>query len=324
VSERTVADWLSRIDKDAKEARNNRIFDLWMACHTQEEIAERENVAKGPVSEICSEFADLQKTNKSSKATSEHATDFNPPVYNISLCHCLSMCQPECMCNLYSHTTNVEAVRRLFAVDRVDSSAGNLPAQPAIFPAYDAPVIRQVDCERELSMMHWGFILPQRDKAPKVVNNTRDDKARTSRFWQSSFEERRCLIPANSFAEYHPKNRDENGHKTVVWFAMVGNEPRPPFAFAGIWRTWKGNYKGELRDLSVYSMMTTTPNEVVKPIHPSRMPVILDAADYDTWLTGSPDEAAGLLRPFAVERMHIATEGGKSDDMRQVAQRSER
>jgi hypothetical protein len=27
VSERTIRDWLSRIDKDAKEARNRRIFD---------------------------------------------------------------------------------------------------------------------------------------------------------------------------------------------------------------------------------------------------------------------------------------------------------
>jgi putative SOS response-associated peptidase YedK len=145
------------------------------------------------------------------------------------------------MCNLYSHTTNVEAVRRLFNLCAIASSAGNLPAQPAIFPAYDGPVIRQVDGERELSMMHWGFILPQRDKAPKVVNNTRDDKATSSGFWKSSFEERRCLIPASSFAEYHPNNRDENGHKTVVWFAMKGDEQRPPFAFAGIWRTWNLN-----------------------------------------------------------------------------------
>ena len=92
------------------------------------------------------------------------------------------------MCNLYSMTTNDEAMRNLFKVGSFDASAGNLPAQPAIFPAYDAPVIRQVDGKRELSMMHWGFILPQRDKAPKVVNNTRDDKATTSRFWKSSFE----------------------------------------------------------------------------------------------------------------------------------------
>lgn len=202
----------------------------------------------------------------------------------------------------------------MFNIGRIDASAGNLPSLPAIFPGYSAPVIRQVNGERELSMMHWGFILPQRDKAPKVVNNTRDDKARSSRFWRSSFEERRCLIPASSFAEYHPKNRDKNGHKTVVWFAMKGNEPRSPFAFAGIWRTWKGNYKGELLEMNAYSMMTTTSNEVVKPIHPSRMPVILDPADCDTWLTGTPDEAEALLKPFAADQMHIAMEGGKTDD----------
>lgn len=28
ISERTIRDWLSRIDKDSKEARNRRIFDL--------------------------------------------------------------------------------------------------------------------------------------------------------------------------------------------------------------------------------------------------------------------------------------------------------
>ncbi len=43
------------------------------------------------------------------------------------------------------------------------------------------------------------------------------------------------------------------------------------------------------------------------------MPVILDAADYDAWLTGSPDEAAGLLRSFEAGRMHVVIEGGKAD-----------
>ncbi len=126
------------------------------------------------------------------------------------------------MCNLYSNTTTVEAIR-LFKVSRIDNSAANLAAQPSIFPAYDGPVIRLAGAgERELTMMHWGFVLPQRDKAAKVVNNTRDDKARSSTFWKSSFAERRCLIPAASFAEYHPAHRDDNGQKTVVWFGMTG------------------------------------------------------------------------------------------------------
>ena len=43
------ATWTSRIDKDAKEARNKRIFDLWLACHTQGEIAEAVGVSQGEV-----------------------------------------------------------------------------------------------------------------------------------------------------------------------------------------------------------------------------------------------------------------------------------
>jgi hypothetical protein len=46
------------------------------------------------------------------------------------------------------------------------------------------------------------------------------------------------------------------------------------------------------------------------------MLVILDAGDYDTWLSGSPE--AGLLKTHPADQMHIAMEGGKSDDMRQV------
>ncbi len=136
--------------------------------------------------------------------------------------------QRAAMCNLYSNTTTVEVIRRLFKVSKVDNSAANPPSQPSIFPAHDGPVIRLVgDSERELTMMHWGFVLPQRDKAPKIVNNCRDDKAVSSPFWKSSFEARRCLIPATSFAEYHPKNRDDKGHETVIWFAMKGDEPCP-------------------------------------------------------------------------------------------------
>jgi putative SOS response-associated peptidase YedK len=222
------------------------------------------------------------------------------------------------MCNLYSHTRNVEALRRLFRPDRLSSSAGNFAGQPAIFPGYDGAVVRLQDGQRELTMMHWGFLLPQRGKAPKIVNNTRDDKVNSSSFWKSSFVERRCLIPASSFAEYHPTERDGNGHKRVVWFALAGDEPRPPFAFAGIWRSWKGEYRGEFRELDVYSMLTTTPNELVKPIHPTRMPVILHAENHETWLTASPEAALRLCKPFPAGQMRITSATGKADEPQAV------
>jgi putative SOS response-associated peptidase YedK len=95
---------------------------------------------------------------------------------------------------------------------------------------------------------------------------------------------------------------------------MKGDEPRPPFAFAGIWRSWNGNYKGELSVLDCYSMLTTKPNELVKPIHPSRMPVMLHEGDYDTWLKGSAEQAKKLCEPYDANRMRITMASGKSDD----------
>ena len=210
------------------------------------------------------------------------------------------------MCNLYRNYSSLEEIRRLFRVNRVHPSAGNLAPQSEIYPGYEAPVIRLADDgERELVMMTWGFVLPQQGRSPKWVNNTRDDKVMSSGFWKSSFIERRCLIPASSFAEYHPTVRDEKGHKAVVWFSMTGGSDLP-FAFAGIWRHWRGDWKGELREMDCYSMLTTVPNELVRPIHPTRMPVILKPDDYDNWLRAEPADALKLARPFEAGAMTMA------------------
>jgi len=80
ISERTVRDWLSRIDKDSKDARNKRIFDLWLACYTQQEIADAVGVHKDTVNEICRNSADLPESDK---PAANHHADFTPPFYNV-------------------------------------------------------------------------------------------------------------------------------------------------------------------------------------------------------------------------------------------------
>jgi transcriptional regulator with XRE-family HTH domain len=57
-----------------------REFDLWLACHTQEEIAEREGMSQPQIKEILSEMAELPKPIK---ASANHLTDFEVPLYNI-------------------------------------------------------------------------------------------------------------------------------------------------------------------------------------------------------------------------------------------------
>jgi ParB-like chromosome segregation protein Spo0J len=80
VSERTIRDWLSRIDKDAKDARDKRIFDLWLACYTDSDIAAEVNISREAVNDITGSFGKLAENTK---PAASHLTDFDPPIYNI-------------------------------------------------------------------------------------------------------------------------------------------------------------------------------------------------------------------------------------------------
>jgi hypothetical protein len=70
----------SHIDKGSKESRDRRIFDMWMACYTQEEIAENSGCDQDTVSAIVRKSAELPE---SVKPAASHLVDFDPPIYNI-------------------------------------------------------------------------------------------------------------------------------------------------------------------------------------------------------------------------------------------------
>jgi putative SOS response-associated peptidase YedK len=74
---------------------------------------------------------------------------------------------------------------------------------------------------------------------------------------------------------------------------------RDPWTFAGIWESWK---PPEGPALFTRAILTTAPNDVVKPVH-GRMLLILPPEHYDTWLDRSLTDPAGLkqLRPFPAD-----------------------
>jgi len=138
------------------------------------------------------------------------------------------------MCNLYSITTNQEAIIRLFKI--MNRYVGNLPPMPGVFPDYPAPVIRNTGDGREMTLMRWGMPPPPRAGGPPVTN-IRNTSSPHWRGWLKP--ESRCLVPFNSFAEYAPEPNLETKKKDVVWFAL--NDDRPLTAFAGIWTEFKGD-----------------------------------------------------------------------------------
>jgi putative SOS response-associated peptidase YedK len=215
------------------------------------------------------------------------------------------------MCNLYSIRTSRGALARKFGLS--DNRMAAFEPLPAIFPGHMAPIIKQsADGERELVIRSWGFVLLRDGYAPKRVTNTRDDKVQT-KFWKDSFANRRCLVPATAFCE-----PDEGKPARWHWFALKADEPRPLFAFAGIYRQWKGPIKkaGPNVDIEIFSFMTTLPNALTSTINHERSPVLLTSeAEYGAWLTGTPEEAFGLIKASDPERMSIVQSGFEKEDL---------
>lgn len=143
--------------------------------------------------------------------------------------------------------------------------------------------------------MRWGFPPVQ----GRVVTNIRHPEKPFWRPWLKA--EYRCLVPATRFAEW-----SAGPPKGERWFALPDGRP---FCFAGIWRPWRGvrgtkaaPVEGEHR---LFAFLTTEPNAVVAPIHAKAMPVILAREDWDTWLTGSTEEALALQRPWPDEGLRV-------------------
>jgi len=59
------------------------MYDLWMACWTIEEIAEEVGSSKSDIDRCISQFGDFAVLGKTHQAAADHATDFEPPIYNI-------------------------------------------------------------------------------------------------------------------------------------------------------------------------------------------------------------------------------------------------
>lgn len=184
------------------------------------------------------------------------------------------------MCNLYSNRRTASEIADLL---RAINAANGSNQGTLVYPQYPGLVVGG-----EVRSTIWGFPLAQKSKKtglplkPRPVNNARSDKLH-SFMWRYSFAERRCLIPADAWAEAEGERRA----MTRTWLSLPDMET---FAIAGIWRDsdeW----------VPVYSMVMTEACASAADCH-DRMPGLLRREDEAVWVDGTPGEAFALCRPW--------------------------
>jgi hypothetical protein len=62
---------------------DGKIFDLWLACHTQEEIGEILGCERGEIRGQADNFGEIGNLAESAKSAASHLTDFDQPLYNV-------------------------------------------------------------------------------------------------------------------------------------------------------------------------------------------------------------------------------------------------
>lgn len=201
------------------------------------------------------------------------------------------------------------------------------PAQIAELLELDVPEIRpqyniaptemllgaiERDGVREWREFRWGLI-PSWAKDASVgtkMINARAETLLERPAFRNCFERRRCAIPASGFFEWTEATtaepnpgvslfeeftvpRKAKAVKQPVFFRLRSGEP---FAFAGLYDTWRNDAGERIRSCT---LITTTPNDLVAPLH-DRMPVLLRKGDLADWFERDP---GSVLRPFPSNEM---------------------
>ena len=193
------------------------------------------------------------------------------------------------MCGRFTLSANLDDLQGRFGF-----MARDLEYRPRYNIAPTQPVlVVSVDSQhgnRRAEFMRWGLV-PFWAKDLKIGSRMINAVAETAAgkpAFRAAFKKRRCLILADGFFEWR-----KDGKEKIPTY--ISQKSKAPFAFAGLWENWKSPEGDQVRSCTI---LTTTPNELIQPIH-NRMPVILSQETEALWLDPMT-EAAETLTPLLI------------------------
>ncbi len=189
------------------------------------------------------------------------------------------------MCGRYAASREVQEMQVLF--DFASAEPRLLPASYNIAPTQETYIVDAHDGERRLRVVNWGLVPAwSRDvsAAARMINARAETVAEKPSF-RAAFAKRRCLVPMDGWYEWQ-------GAGKQPWFLSRFDGPA---AVAGIYERWRPAHADPSNPAAVYhsmSIITTGASPDTAHVH-DRMPVLIEAADFDAWLD-QDSEAADL------------------------------
>ncbi len=165
----------------------------------------------------------------------------------------------------------------------------------SLFPKQQNPIITKQGTKMMAQMARWGLIpsWAKEKSAGDRMFNARSETVDVKPSFKSSFQSKRCLVPATGFYEYE---KLDSGKRRPCLFKLKTGDL---FSFAGLWSEWCDPAVDEI--VVSYTIITTMPNPLVAKVH-DRMPVILPKSAEQEWLE-RPDK--GLLKPIDESLMEM-------------------
>jgi putative SOS response-associated peptidase YedK len=185
------------------------------------------------------------------------------------------------MCGRFAQPRSAEELARIFharpATHEPGSGFNVAPTDPVL-------AVVEPHADRVVDLFRWGLVPFYAETARGAARliNARAETAEASPAFRTSFARRRCIIPADAFYEWRRERDPDTGRVRRSEPFAVRTPDGAPLALAGLWAVWRDPETAAR--LYSCTILTTTPNELVARIH-DRMPVILDPADWDTWLS---------------------------------------
>jgi putative SOS response-associated peptidase YedK len=190
------------------------------------------------------------------------------------------------MCGRFVQKSSANQMQSFFSIK---GPVPNFGPRYNVAPTQDAAVVLAEDATtRRLALKKWGLIpaWSKEGKASYATFNARAESVREKPSYAQPFAKRRCIVPADGFYEW-------TGPKGAKIPHLFERQDGALLALAGLHESWRARDGSET--IQSFTIVVTAANGWMSRFH-DRMPVILEEAEQETWLTGSAEAATALLK----------------------------